>query len=309
MGSPEFAVPSLTGLVRDGHEVVAVYTQPDKPAGRGRQPAGSPAKAAALALGLPVVQPATLRTPESVSGLKALYPDALVVAAYGKLLPSEVLAVPRRGAVNVHPSLLPRWRGAAPVAAAILAGDEFSGVSIMVMDVGLDTGPVLAQAQVPVAPWDDTGSLTGKLARVGAAMLGDVLAAWSQGELKARPQDESGATLSRPITKEQGEIDWQGSARDIWRRVRAFRPWPGTYTRWRGQRLDILGALPLEGPGTDRVGEVVALSGLPAAAAFGIATGSGILGVLQVRLEGKREMTAAEFRRGQRDFIGAVLPG
>jgi methionyl-tRNA formyltransferase len=310
MGSPEFAIPSLEGLVRDGYEVAAVYTRPDKPAGRGRNPAYAPVKAAALALGLPVVQPPKLRVPEVLAALAALRPDVVVVAAYGLLLPPEVLAVPRQGAINVHPSLLPRWRGASPVAAAILSGDEFTGVSIMLLDAGLDTGPVLSRAQVPVSPQDDAGSLTGKLARVGAALLNEVLAGWSRDEITPRTQDEAGATLCRPITKEDGEIDWHAPARDIWRRVRAFQPWPGGYTRWRGKKLDILEAWPLAAAGAFQTGEIVPLAVQPPPAGldFGIATGEGVLGIARVRLEGKRDMTAAEFRRGQRDFIGARLP-
>jgi len=201
---------------------------------------------------------------------------------------------------------LPRYRGASPVAAPILAGDEFTGVSIMLMDRGLDTGPVFARAAISVAPQDNTGSLTVKLSLVAARALQEVLVRWLRCEIAPQPQDEGEATYCGSITKEEGEIDWHLPAIDIWRRVRAFNPWPGCYTTWRGRQLKIMEVLPLPKEGTFKVGRVVALRG--EGAAFGVHTGDGILGVLQVQLEGKRAMSAAEFLRGQRGFIGAVLP-
>jgi methionyl-tRNA formyltransferase len=305
MGSPEFAVPSLEQLVLNKYQVVAVYTQPDKPAGRGRSLAPPPVKAAAKSLGLEVVQPPSLKEAGVVKQLARFRPDVIVVAAFGQILPRSVLDIPRFGAVNVHPSLLPRFRGASPVASAILAGDEFSGVSIMLMDEGMDTGPVLARAQVPVSAADTTGSLTTKLSLVGARLLLGTLCHYLRGELTPQPQNEAEATYSSPITKEEGEIDWHLPAVDIWRRVRAFHPWPGCYTRWRGKKLDIIEALPLTGEKAFKVGEVVALS---SAAALGISTGDGVLGISRLQLEGRRAMSAAEFLRGQREFIGAVLP-
>jgi methionyl-tRNA formyltransferase len=196
------------------------------------------------------------------------------------------------------------------VAAAILAGDEFTGISIMLMDAGLDTGPVLERVQIPISAWDNTGSLTAKLSLIAAHLLQEVLSGWSRGELTPQPQDEARATYSGIISKEAGEIDWHLQAVDIWRRVRALYPWPGCYTRWRGKVLKILEAVPLPAAETAEIGQVIALSRLreKAAAAFGISTGDGVLGVLEVQLEGKRAMSAAEFLRGQRQFIGAVLP-
>jgi methionyl-tRNA formyltransferase len=305
MGSPEFGVPSLEQLVLNRYQVVSVYTQPDRPAGRGRSLAPPPVKAAAKSLGLEVVQPPSLKEAGVVKELAQFRPDVIVVAAFGQILPRSVLDIPRLGAVNVHPSLLPRFRGASPVASAILAGDEFSGVSIMLMDEGLDTGPVLARAQVPVSALDTTGSLTTKLSSVGARLLLEALGHYLRGELTPQPQNEAEATYSSPISKEEGEIDWHLPALDIWRRVRAFHPWPGCYTKWRGKKLDIIEALPLSGEKALKVGEVVTLG---SAAAFGVSTGEGVLGVSRVQLEGKRAMSAAEFLRGQREFIGAVLP-
>ncbi len=305
MGSPQFAVPPLEYLVLGGYEVAAVYTQPDRTGGRGRALVASPAKQAALALGLRVVQPASLKEAAAVEQLAGFNPDLIVVAAFGQILPKSVLSLPRLGCLNVHPSLLPRFRGASPVAAAILAGDEFSGVSIILLDEGMDSGPVLARAKIPVSARDTTASLTDKLSLLGARLLGEVLVGWTRGELSPQPQDEATASYCSPITKEEGEIDWRLSALEIWRRVRAFYPWPGCYTRWRGKTLKIIEAVPLPQAKTAKAGEVVALT---SGAGFGIGTGDGTLSVLKVQLEGKQELSAAEFLRGQRDFVGAVLP-
>ena len=308
MGTPDFAVPSLEYLTLR-HQVVAVYTQLDKPAGRGRLLAPPPVKKVALALGLPVVPVASLKSAETVAQLAELHPEAIVVAAYGQILPPAVLEIPRYGCLNVHPSLLPRFRGASPVAAAILAGDEFTGVSIMLMDKGLDTGPVLARAQIPISKQDTTGSLTRKLSLIGARLLQEVLVGWVRGEITPQPQNEGEATYSALISKESGEIDWHLPAEQIERRVRAYQPWPGCYTRWQGKQLRIIEAVPLPQEGALEAGHVVALNPDKEGqgAAFGVATGEGILGVCQVQLEGRRAMSAAEFLRGQRQFLGAVL--
>jgi methionyl-tRNA formyltransferase len=310
MGTPEFAVPALEHLVFDGYEVVAVYTQSDKVAGRGQHFVVSPIKQAALNLNLTVVQPTSFKEAGAVAQLASFQLEVIVLAAYGQLLPQSVLDIPARGCINIHPSLLPRYRGASPVAAAILGGDEFTGVSIMLMDRGLDTGPVLAQAQIPIWPQDTTGSLTTKLSRIGAQLVLDVLPRWLKGELQPQPQDESRATSSGMLSKEDGEIDWHLSAVDIWRRVRAFQPWPGCYTLWQGRQLKILEAVPLPSPshsGRIELGRVIAVN--QGEVAFGVNTGDSILGVLRVQMEGKRAMSSAEFLRGQRQFIGAILPG
>ncbi len=311
MGTPQFALLPLEHLMLGGYQVVAVYTQPDKPAGRGRRSVSSPVKVAAQALSLPVVQPASLKKAEVVAELAGFRPDVIVVAAFGQILPPPVLELPRYGCLNIHPSLLPRHRGASPVAAAILAGDEFTGVSIMLMDEGLDTGPVLARAQIPVSDRDNTGSLTGKLSLIAAHLLQDVLSSWTRGEITPRPQDEAGATYSGTITKEAGEIDWRLPAVEIWRRLRAFHPWPGSYTKWRGKALKITEAVPLPEVEAVPAGQVVTVThpGEWAEAGFGINTGDGVLGVLGVQMAGKRAMSAAEFLRGQRQLIGAILPG
>jgi len=308
MGTPEFAVLSLEHLILNQYQVVAVYTQPDKPAGRGRSLISSPVKRAALNLKLPVVQPVSLKGTEAVAQLAEFHPDVIVVAAFGQILPQSVLDIPSYGCINIHASLLSRFRGASPVAAAILAGDEFTGISIMLMERGLDTGPVLARAQIPISPQDTTGSLTARLSLIAAQLLLEVLPRWFRGELTPQPQNEAEAIYCGSISKEEGEIDWHLSAIDVWRRVRAFQPWPGCYTRWQGKQLKIIEAVPLPEETSFEVGQVVALAPARKETAFGVYTGDGILGVLRVQLEGKQAMSAVEFLRGQRQFIGAILP-
>jgi methionyl-tRNA formyltransferase len=304
MGSPGFAVPSLERLVLSGYEVVAVYSQPDRPAGRGRALVAPPVKEVARCRGLPVVQPDNFRSAVDVVRLAEFKPDVIVVCAFGQVLPQSVLDIPPNECVNVHFSLLPRHRGASPVAAAILAGDEFTGVSIQLVRRQLDTGPVLARAAIPIAPRDNTGTLTEKLSLVGAGLLLEALNGWLRGETVPQPQNEAETTYFAQIDKRAGEIDWRQPAIEIWRRVRAFNPWPGCYTVWWGKQLKIIEAAALPGGGAAEIGRVMTLPG----GGLGIGTGDGILGVLKIQLEGKRAMTAADFIRGQRDFIGAVLP-
>ena len=304
MGTPEFAIPPLEQLVANRFEVVGAYTRPDKLSGRGRHVVVPPLKRAALSLELPVFQPSGFKDGATIDELAALRPDVIVVAAYGQILPRAVLDIPRYGVLNLHPSLLPRYRGPAPVTAAILAGEQFTGVSVMVVESAVDSGPVLSQAQVPVFDTDTTATLTDKLSEVAAGMIQEALIGWLRGDLTPRPQDEAQASYFGAISKIDGEIDWHLPAQDIWRRVRAYHPWPGGFTRWQGKRLGIITASPLNRTAADEAGRVVVLK----EAAFGVQTGEGVLGVLGGQLEGKREMTSEEFLRGQRGFIGAVLP-
>jgi methionyl-tRNA formyltransferase len=306
MGTPAFAVPSLDALINSDYQMVAVYTQPDRRAGRGQQISPSPVKQLALSRGLDVIQIERFIVAGTMERLAALAPDLIVVAAFGLLLPQEVLNLPKLGCLNVHPSLLPRHRGASPIAAAILQGDETTGVTIMLLDAGMDTGPILNQREVPIADEDTTGSLGVKLAQVGAQLLIETLPSWIEGRIKPRPQDESKASCSRIIKKEDGEIDWRLSAQELWRRVRAFDPWPGCYARWRDKRLKLVKVLPLHGEKSREPGRVVALPRqMPVR--VGVETGDGVLGLVKVQLEGKRELSAEEFVRGQRDFMGSRL--
>jgi len=305
-GTPEFSVPSLEALINNGYQVVAVYTQPDKRAGRGRQIISSPVKQLALPQGLDVVQIEKFKVAGTVEKLAALAPELIVVAAFGLLLPPEVLNLPKLGCLNVHPSLLPRHRGASPVAAAVLQGDEKTGVTIMLLDAGMDTGPILNQREVPISNEDTTGSLGVKLAKVGAQLLMETLPLWIEGRIKPRLQDDNKASYSRMIKKEDGEIDWRLSAQELWRRVRAFDPWPGCYARWRDKRLKLIKVLPLYGEKSNEPGRVIAVVP-PALVTVGVETGDGVLGLVSIQLEGKRELSAEEFVRGQRDFIGSRL--
>ena len=302
MGTPDFAVPVLKALIGQ-YEIVGVVTQPDRRAKRGRKVEASPVKVVALAHDLPVLQPPSLRQPDAVAELRALAPDVIVVAAYGQILPAEVLAIPPRGCLNVHASLLPRYRGAAPVSAAILAGDEETGVTIMLMDEGMDTGPILSQAACAISPQDTRESLIARLAQLGADLMMDTLPRWLAGAIEPQPQHRSQATYCRIIAKRDGLIDWSQSAIEIWRRSRAYCPWPGTYTYWRGKLLKVLKAEALpQWPGEGEPGQVMALD-----EGLAVATGEGALLLGEVQLAGKRALSAQDFARGQRDFVGSVL--
>ena len=304
MGTPEFAVPTLEHLIHSEHQVVAVYTQPDKPAGRGQATTFSAVKKVALNHRLSLFQPDSLRKPQEIAAIATLQPDLIVVAAFGQILPQSVLEIPPFGCLNVHPSLLPRFRGPSPVAAAILAGDEITGVSIMLMDKGMDTGPVLTQAQILILPEDTTGALTEKLAQLGTQLLMETLPRWFVCSLIPVPQKDEDALYSRLVTKEEAEIDWHLPAVDLWRRMRAFQPLPGCYTRFRGKRLKLIETTPLPEVEGKQPGRVVAVG----ETGVGVQTGRGVLALLRLQLEGKRAMGAEEFLRGQRDFLGALLP-
>lgn len=304
MGTPQFAATILQFLLESRYEVVAVYTQPDKAAGRGRRLVAPPVKKLAMDRQLPVVQPASLAGSQSAQELASFAPELIVVAAFGCILPPEVLSLPRFGCLNVHPSLLPRHRGPSPVANAILCGDELAGITIMLMDAGLDTGPILAQEKVGISFMDTTGSLSSKLADVGGRLLLDTLPKWLEGEIKPQAQDAARATYSKLITAKDGEINWDLPAVELWRKVRAYNPWPSCYTWFEGKRLIIHRAIPVGGEGHGQLGMVVALAGEPMA---GVVTRQGILGLCQVQLEGRRAMSIGEFVRGKRNFVGSVL--
>ena len=302
MGTPGFAVPSLVALW-ERYTVVGVVTQPDRPAGRGRNVAMSPVKEAALARGIAVYQPRSLRTAEALEPLAQWQPEVIVVAAFGQILPPAVLALPAHGCLNVHASLLPRYRGAAPIPATIQAGDAVTGVTLMRMDEGMDTGPILAQAECPIDAEDTTASLTVTLAERGARLLVDVLPGWLGGEVTARPQEGALATYCRPLRKEDGRLDWAAPAAVLDRQVRACNPWPGAYTTWRGQVLKILRARPRpEWAGEGEPGTVVLLH-----ESLGVLAGQGLLELIVMQLAGKRPMPAGEFARGQRGLGGEMV--
>lgn len=301
LGVPSFAVIPLDALASDArYEIVGVVTQPDRPVGRGRTPDPPPVKRRALELGIPVLQPATLRDPQAVAELAALRPDAGVVAAYGEILRRDVLAIPPLGYLNIHPSLLPRHRGPTPIAGAILAGDVETGVTVMVLESKMDAGPILAQRRVPMPPDARAGQFTEDLFGIGAALLVDVLARYAAGDLRATPQDHSQATYTRLLQKTDGQINWSDSAIQIERMTRAYDPWPGAWTTWRGQLLKIIAARAQDAPGAAPVGAL-----LDRQDGVWVATGAGVLELLEVQPSGKRRLAAREWRRGMRDIAGA----
>ncbi len=303
MGTPDFAVPTLQALLAAPDlQIVGVVTQPDRPAGRGRELRPSPVSVVAQAADVPVLQPATLRTPEAFAALAAWGPDLIVVTAFGQILRQNVLALPRHGCINVHASLLPRWRGAAPIQAAIRAGDAETGVTIMVMDAGLDTGPMLASATIPIAPRETGQSLHDRLAPLGASLLLSTLPAYLAGALPPRPQPDGDSliTYAAQIRKEEGKIDWTQSADAIDRLVRAFYPWPGTFTAWEGQLLKVIAGEPASGYATP--GAVV-----PHDEGLAIGTGDGLYVPAELQLAGKRAVSAQDFVRGHGAILGAAL--
>jgi methionyl-tRNA formyltransferase len=310
MGSPEFALPTLRGLIESGHRVVSVVTQPDRPAGRGRGLRPPPAKELARAHGLPVLQPERVNAPEALAALRALAPDAIVIAAYGQILKQPLLDLPQRGALNVHASLLPKYRGAAPSAAAILAGEQETGVTILEVMLKLDAGPVLAQRPLPIEPHDTTGTLNEKLAALGAGLLIEVLPAWERGDLTPQPQDEAQASNAPTVQREDAVIDWSLPAVDVWRRVRAYQPWPVAMTRVGGEPLRILEAWPLTADPDAPPGTVLPLpeaAEAPAGAGFAVRCGQGVLAVVRAQRAGRRALTGEELLRGFQGLLGKRL--
>lgn len=301
-GTPDFSVPAFEAIAASRHRIVAAYTQPDRRAGRGLRTEPGPVKAAAAARGIPTEQPATLKDPAAVDRLAARRPDVMVVVAYGLLLPQAVLDVPRLGCLNIHASLLPRWRGAAPIQRAILAGDPRTGVTIMRMEAGLDTGPMLSRQAVEIRADETGGSLHDRLARLGASMIVEALDRLETGTAEFEPQDASLATYARKLSKAEALIDWTWPAAAIERQVRAFDPWPVAETRLDGQQLRIWAARVGSETVTAPPGTVVA-SGPEGIA---VATGRGQLLLSRVQAPGKRALPAPEFARG-RHLVGRVL--
>lgn len=298
MGTPQFAVGPLRALRQAGHDIAAVVTRTDKPAGRGKVLTPPPVKVAAQELGIPVLQFKRLRDPESVAQVRALGPEAIVVAAYGQILPKDVLELPRYGCLNIHASLLPAYRGAAPVNWAIINGEPETGVTIMQMDEGLDTGAMLLREAVAIGPRDTTGSVLEKLSETGCRLVVEALAGLAAGTLTPVAQDHSKATLAPLLKKEDGRIDWNRTAAEIHNRVRGLSPWPGAYTDLDGKLVKVLETEVAEGgaePGSLVEGPQGSLQ---------VGTGKGLLRIVTLQPEGKRPMTAAEFLRGHRGLQG-----
>lgn len=303
MGTPDFAVPVLSRLIDAGHEIVSVYSQPDRPSGRGRKLVATPTKQFAEERGIEVRQPKSLRSEDEYAALAELGPDVVVVAAYGIFLPPDALDIPPLGCLNIHPSLLPRYRGPSPVVSAILNGDRETGVTIMKLDEGMDSGPVVVQKEVPIADMETAPELTCRLFELGADLLVETLPEWGSGNIQAVPQDENQVTYTSLVRKEDGEVDWHCSAAQIARMVRAYQPWPGTFTYWEGKLLKVLEASASDG--SVPVGHVVELGN----DRVGIGTGEGLLSVGKLQMEGRRPSDARDFVLGYPDFVGSRLTG
>lgn len=303
MGTPAFAIPALDALSDASCEIVGVYTQPDRRAGRGRRLAASPVKQAAIERGLPVFQPASLRRDaESREHIASLKPDVIVVVAYGLFLPAKTLAIPPLGALNIHPSLLPKYRGPSPVASAILQGNTTSGVTLMLLDEGMDSGPIIAQRETPIGTEETAETLTARLFEMGARLLVDTLRQWRAGEMAATPQVEADATITSLLSRQDGAIDWTRSADYIARQVRAFHPWPGTFTHWNGRQLKVHSATVVDTDASGAPGTVVELP-----QGVGVATSDGALLLRRVQMEGRQAQDIDDFARGYRDFVGSML--
>lgn len=305
MGTPAFAVVVLDSLLEAGHDVVGVYTQPDRGSGRGRRPTSPPVKLSALARGLRVYQPDSLRTQAVYDELASLSPEVIAVAAYGRFLPAAILSLPPLGCLNVHPSLLPAYRGASPVAAAILNGDELAGVTVMQISERMDGGPILAQRETAIGADENAEALTARLFELGGRLLVEVLPGWSSGNVQPRPQDESKATVTRRLTRDDGRIEWGRSAVHVARQVRAYHPWPGAFTRWQGRMLKVTEASAAGDGPTVRAapGQVGSMDD----GSLAIGTGDGLLVVRRLQLEGKRAIGARDFVAGHPDVVGATV--
>ena len=307
MGTPVFAVPTLVSLLDAGCEIVGVYTQPDRRSGRGRRVTPPPVKQAATERDLPVFQPASLRRDaDARQQLVSLKPDLILVAAYGLFLPADTLDVPPLGALNIHPSLLPKHRGPSPVATAILEGDTTTGATLMQLDEGMDSGPIIAQREATIGVNETAEDLTVRLFGMGARLLADTLPRWRTGEFAPVPQSEGDATITRLLTREDGEIDWTRPAHHIARQIRAYHPWPGTFTHWNGKQLKVHQAEPLDNDEDFAPGTVVEIDqGI--GQGIGVATGEGILLIQRVQPEGRQAMDIGDFTRGYRGFVGSRL--
>ncbi len=301
-GTPDFSVPPLRALLESEHQVVAVYTQPDRPSGRGRKLAASPVKQLALAEDIPVRQPKNFRDEEELERLASLRADLMVVVAYGLILPQRVLDAPRLGCINIHASLLPRWRGAAPIQRAILAGDAETGVTIMQMEAGLDTGPMLLKHHCPIGSEETAGSLHDRLSKMGAEALLAALPGIADGSLQPQVQDDALACYADKLDKAEAQIDWKRSALELDRQVRAFNPWPVAQTIYQDKMLRIWESMPLDDGAEASPGKVIATG----REGIDVATGDGVLRILSLQLPGKKAQPASAFLNAH-DMKGVVL--
>ena len=302
-GTPSFAVPTLKSLLQGSEDVIAVVTQPDREKGRGRKVVSSPVKELVLPLGIPVLQPEKVKEETFQKHVKALYPDLFVVVAYGQILPKLLLEIPKHGAVNVHASLLPKYRGAAPIVWAILKGEKVTGVTTMIMDEGMDTGNILLQAEILIGEKETSETLHDRLALLGAQLLLETVTQMKAGDIRPVPQDHSKATYAPPLRKEDGRIDWRKDAEEIDHQVRAFHPWPGAYTVWESQLLKIYGGEVRKGTPMGKTGVVTWVG----SDFIEVETGKGSFLIKEVQLEGKRRMAVRDLLSGHSIPVGTVF--
>jgi len=303
MGTPEFAVPSLQALLSSGHEVVGVVTQPDKPKGRGQTITSPAVKMVAEKAGTPLLQPLKIKTPEFLNALTAWKPDLIAVTAFGRILPAPILQLPPRGCINVHGSLLPKYRGAAPVQWAVINGERETGITTMLMDEGMDTGPMLMQEKLMIASDDTGGTVASRLAEVGGRLLVETIRQWEAGTLTARQQDDSGATMAPPLKKEDGVIDWTTSAQALTNRVRGLSPWPGAYTFHERERWNIWKAAYSHNDVRDEPGTIVSVT----KHSLEVATGHGTLEIVEIQTANSKRMLIDQFLAGHRIIPGVRL--
>lgn len=305
MGTPEFAVPSLEALLRSDDQVVGVVSQPDRPKGRGQQLVAPPVKLVAERAGIPVLQPLKIRTPEFLQALAAWQPDVIAVTAFGRILHAPILQLPPKGCVNVHGSLLPKYRGAAPVQWAIINGETETGITTMLMDEGMDTGPMLLRGKLDISPDDTTGTLAPRLAELGGKLLAETLAQLKAGRLTPTKQDDAHATMAPLLKKEDGLIDWTMSATAIANRVRGLSPWPGAYTFLGNERWNVWKAVSNGRTVTDKPGTVVAVE----KQSLLVATGEGVLDVREIQTANSKRMSVSQFLAGHKVTAGVQLGG
>ncbi len=303
MGTPEFAVPSLEALLTSEDHVVGVITQPDRPKGRGHQLAPPPVKLVAQQAGIPILQPVKIKTPEFLAALAAWKPDLIAVTAFGRILHAPILNLPPMGCVNVHGSLLPKYRGAAPVQWAVINGEPETGITTMLMDEGMDTGPMLLQERMPILPDDTAGTVALRLAALGGRLLVETIKQLKAGSITPRAQDHSQATLAPLLKKEDGVIDWVGDARSIANRIRGLSPWPGAYTFYGQERWNVWKAEPVQEPATALPGTVIAVT----KQSLRVATGNGVLDLLEIQTANSKRMSIGQFLAGHRVSPGGML--
>ena len=304
MGTPSFSIPVLSHLTENGHEVVKVYTRPDSRSGRNQRPNPSPIKIFARTRGLSILDPISLKPKDIQDELASLSPDLIVVSAYGLILPRRILDIPTQGCLNIHPSLLPKYRGPSPVSSAIAQGESHTGITIMLINELVDSGPIIAQRKIQIPPQENASEMISKLFQIGACLLVKILPDWIDGKIKAVSQNNEQATYTKRLIKRDGDIDWNLTPTKIVNQILGFYPWPGSYTRWNGKLLKILEATVSNQFGSStKPGLVISLSG----DALGITTPNGVVKILRLQLEGKKSVDSKEFLKGYPEFIGSTV--